>query len=297
MSKKSNEFQNVKKTNSEGKSVNKGKKPVSSKFKKGFNKENFVESLKSVEKIKPKSDNLYKNKSQKKLGNVGIEDIDNREKKEKVLKDKFNNKLVSKKKTSNIEEKLVWKPSCLLSPAPAIMVSCGDEIKSNIITIAWAGTINSTPPMVSISIRKSRFSYEIIKRTKEFVINMPNSDLAYETDFCGIKSGKDIDKFDVLGLTKGKSTKVQTPYIAECPINIECKVKKIIEMQSHDMFIAEIVSINLNKDLVNSKERLCIDKADLIAYSHGEYFDMGKSLGHFGFSVRKKKVAKKRKIK
>ena len=185
--------------------------------------------------------------------------------------------------------KLAWKPGTMLYPVPAVMVSCSDKKSvNNIITIAWTGIICSDPAMVYISVRPERHSYNIIKDSMEFVINIPNRKLAFAADFCGVKSGRDIDKFDHLGLTPQKSHVIDTPMILECPVNIECKVKSIMELGTHDMFISEIVCVNVDEKLVDETGKLHLNSADLICYNHGEYRTLADSLGHFGFSVRKK---------
>ncbi len=190
--------------------------------------------------------------------------------------------------------KQLWKPSTILNPVPVVMVTCADaEGKPNIITIAWAGTINSEPPMVSISVRKERYSYELIKNKGEFIINIPNRKLAFVTDLCGVKSGRDNDKFSLAGLTAETASNVSVPLIKECPVNIECRVKHVISLGSHDMFISEIVAVNVDESLIDEKGKMDMGKADLICYSHGEYWSLEKSLGYFGYSVTKKKTLKR----
>lgn len=188
-----------------------------------------------------------------------------------------------------IMSKLMWKPGTMLYPVPAVMVSCvNSEGAKNIVTIAWTGIICSDPAMLYISVRPERHSYNMIKETGEFVINIPNRKLAFATDFCGVKSGKNIDKFEHLKLTPAKSNIVAAPYIDECPINLECKVKDIVKLGTHDMFIAEIMCVNVDEALLDSTGKLHLNKADLICYTHGEYRALEDPLGHFGFSVRKK---------
>lgn len=182
-----------------------------------------------------------------------------------------------------------WKPGNMLYPVPAVMVSCANEIEDNIITIAWTGTICSSPPMVYISVRKERYSYNIIKETGEFVINIPTKEVVKETDKAGVFSGRKIKKFDNLGLTKAKSKEIKVPYIKECPIALECVVKNIIELGSHDMFLAEVVAVNVDKKYIDEKGRFHLEKANPIVYSHGEYYTLGQVLGKFGYSVKKKK--------
>lgn len=185
--------------------------------------------------------------------------------------------------------KITWKPGTMLYPVPAVMVSCRYENVDNIITIAWAGTVCTNPPMVSISIRPERYSYELIKKSGEFVINIPGKSLAFATDYCGVKSGRDIDKFQTLNLTKEEATVVNVPMIKEAPVAIECKVKDIISLGSHDMFIAEVVAVNVDENLLDESGKLHLDKAELICYNHGQYCVAKDSLGKFGFSVEKKK--------
>lgn len=190
--------------------------------------------------------------------------------------------------------KQVWKPSTMLNPVPAVMVSCADkEGNPNIITIAWAGTINSNPPMVSISIRKERYSHAIIKETGEFVINLTTRALTFATDFCGVKSGRDTDKFEAMKLTPEKASIVNVPLIKESPLNLECVVKQVIELGSHDLFVAEVVATNVKEELLDENGKLDLKKADLICYSHGEYFALSKPLGFFGYSVTKRKNLKR----
>mgnify|MGYP002931336873 FL=1 len=189
-----------------------------------------------------------------------------------------------------------WKPGNMLNPVPAVMVSCADrEGKPNIITIAWAGTVCTNPPMVSISVRPERYSYPILKETGEFVINLTTKELAFATDYCGVKSGRDVDKFKETGLTREKAEKVKAPMIAEAPVSIECKVKEIRELGSHHMFIAQVAAVHADEKYMDEKNRFDLNRARPIVYSHGEYLGTGKKLGTFGYSVKKaKKQAKKR---
>ncbi len=182
----------------------------------------------------------------------------------------------------------------MLNPVPAVMVSCGDGTQNNIITIAWTGIINSDPPMTYISVRKERFSHDIIKRTGEFVINLTTDKLAFATDYCGVKSGRDVDKFREQGLTPEKSCVVGCPSIAESPVNLECRVTEIKQLPSHDMFIAEIVSVSVDEDIIDEKDRICLEEAGLIAYSHGHYYRLRRQeTGRFGYSVMKPKTRKR----
>jgi flavin reductase (DIM6/NTAB) family NADH-FMN oxidoreductase RutF len=186
-------------------------------------------------------------------------------------------------------EKEYWKPGNMLYPIPAVMVSCGKiDDKPNIITIAWAGTICSSPAMVSISIRKERYSYDLIKENKEFVINLVTKDLLKQADYCGVKSGRDVDKFSKMRLTPMMAKKVSAPLIAESPVNIECIVKDIIPLGTHDMFLAEVVSVAVDKKHMDKEGRFHLNQSGLIVYSHGEYYGLGELLGKFGYSVKKK---------
>ncbi|MBQ7707773.1 MAG: flavin reductase family protein [Lachnospiraceae bacterium] len=188
-----------------------------------------------------------------------------------------------------------WKAGNMLYPVPAVMVSCQrNGEKPNIITVAWAGTICSDPAMVSISIRSERYSYDIIKDSGEFVINLVNTDLTRACDWCGVRSGRDYDKFKELKLSEYKSEFMAVPAIDESPVNIYCKVKKIEKLGSHDMFIAEVAGVTVDDKYMDEKGRFDLKAANLMAYSHGEYFSLGKKLGQFGYSV-KKKVNKKKK--
>jgi len=193
-----------------------------------------------------------------------------------------------------------WKPGTLIYPLPAVMVSCGTTPEEyNIITVGWVGTLCTTPPICYISIRPERHSYDIIKRNMEFVINLTNKDLAKATDWCGIRSGEHNNKFEVMNLTPGKSKVIKTPIIDESPISIECKVKEIVPLGSHHMFIADVVNIQAdNKYFEPSTGQFDMQKANLIAYAHGNYYELTKHIGKFGWSVEKKKTkAKSRKRK
>lgn len=185
--------------------------------------------------------------------------------------------------------KELWKPGNMLYPLPVIMVSVADENGNpNIITLAWAGTICSDPPMVSISVRPERYSYPIIKRTGEFVINLTTKDLAYATDYCGVKSGRDTDKFKEMNLTPIAASCVKAPMIEESPVNIECRVKDIIPLGSHDMFLAEVVAVHADEKYMDEQHKFHLEEAEPIVYSHGAYLKCGEQLGTFGYSVRKK---------
>ncbi len=190
--------------------------------------------------------------------------------------------------------KTIWKPGTFINPVPAVMVSCGTMEKSNIVTVAWAGTINSDPAMCYISLRPSRYSYNIIKESGEFVINLTNRELAKATDWCGCRTGAKYDKFKEMGLTKEKGKFVKCPIIKESPASIECKVKEIKKLGSHHMFIAEVLSVDVDDKYIDKNGAFDISKCDLISYANGGYYLQGKKLGKFGFSVQKKKKTKKK---
>ncbi len=185
--------------------------------------------------------------------------------------------------------KRYWKPGTVLYPLPAVMVSCGDFEKNemNIITIAWTGIINTNPPMTYISVRPERHSYDMIKENMEFVINLTTKDLSYVTDFAGVKSGRDYNKFEHLGLKPYKSKEVKAPSIYECPISLECKVFEIKELGSHHMFMAEIVSVTVDDKYFDEKDKFLFNALTPLVYSHGEYFGIGDKVGKFGYSIKK----------
>lgn len=185
-------------------------------------------------------------------------------------------------------EKEVWKPGTLVYPVPAVLVSCSDGKKDNIFTVAWTGTICTDPAMTYISVRKERFSYDIIKKTGEFCINLTTKDLAFATDYAGVKSGRDEDKIKTLGLHLNKGKNDFAKIVEESPVNIECKVKEIKELGSHDMFLAEVVCVNVDKKYFDDTNKFDMSKCGLIAYMHGKYYELGNELGKFGFSVKKK---------
>ena len=190
--------------------------------------------------------------------------------------------------------KVTWKSGTFIYPLPAVMVSCGTMEESNIITVAWTGIINTDPAMCYISVRPTRHSYEMIKKTGEFVINLTTKDLAYATDWCGVKTGAKVDKFKEMKLTKEKANFVNCPMIKESPVSVECKVKEIRELGSHHMFVAEILGINADEKYINENGAFDISKCNLIAYSNGNYYSLGKKIGRFGFSVQKKKKTAKK---
>ena len=187
-------------------------------------------------------------------------------------------------------EKQSWKPGNMLYPVPVVMVSCQREgEKPNIITVAWAGTICSDPPMLSVSVRPERYSYSILRESGEFVVNLVAKELARAADYCGVRSGRDTDKFKNMGLTPCASRVIAAPGILESPVNIECRVKEVKELGSHHMFLAEVVNVTVSGEYMDERGRFCLNSAGMVAYSHGEYFVMGERLGGFGFSVKKEK--------
>lgn len=190
-------------------------------------------------------------------------------------------------------EKVSWRGGALVAPVPAVMVSLGDMEKSNIITVAWCGITNTVPPKTYISVRPERHSYEILKEKREFVINLTPAALTKKADFCGMYTGRKVDKFKECSFTKEKATKIDAPMIGECPISIECRVTDIIPLGSHDMFLADILAVNVEKALLEG-DKLCINRAHLCAFAHGEYYKLGERIGKFGFSVKKKKIQRKK---
>ena len=191
--------------------------------------------------------------------------------------------------------KQTWKPGNMLYPLPAVMVSVTDGMgNDNIITVAWAGTVCTNPPMVSISVRPSRFSYEMIRKTREFVINLTTEKLAFATDYCGVRSGRDVDKFKEMNLTKEKADFVKAPMIGEAPVSIECRVKEIKELGSHHMFLADVLAVHAEDGFIDKNKKFLLNDARLLVYSHGEYMATGKTIGTFGYSVKKQKKNKKK---
>lgn len=194
--------------------------------------------------------------------------------------------------------KQMWKPGNMVYPVPAVMVTVADgEKRPNIITVAWTGTTCTNPPMAYISVRKERYSHGILTETGEFVINLTTEALAFATDYCGVRSGRDVDKFKELNLTAIPAQTVGAPLIAESPVNIECRVKQVLELGSHDMFLADVTAVHADESYMDERGRFHLQKADPIVYSHGEYFGLGRSVGTFGYSVRKKAKQKTQKQK
>ncbi|MCI6121855.1 flavin reductase family protein [Bariatricus sp. SGI.161] len=190
----------------------------------------------------------------------------------------------------------IWRPGNMLYPLPAVMVSAADrEGNSNILTVAWTGTICSDPAMLYISVRPERYSYHMIKETGEFVVNLTTEKLAYATDWCGVRSGRDVDKWKEMKLTKGKAEKLEyAPIIQESPVNIECKVTEVKELGSHHMFLAEVKAVQVDEKYMKKNGKFELNSTGLLTYSHGEYLSLGTSLGTFGWSVRKKEMKKKK---
>lgn len=185
--------------------------------------------------------------------------------------------------------KELWKPGNMLYPLPVVMVSMADKNgKTNIITIAWAGTVCTNPPMVSISVRPERYSYPILKETGEFVINLTTKELAFATDYCGVKSGRDVDKFKEMKLTPLKAKEVKAPLIQESPVNLECRVREILPLGSHHMFLADVAAVHADEKYMDEKHKFHLEKAEPIVYFHGAYLACGEQIGTFGYSVKKK---------
>ena len=195
-------------------------------------------------------------------------------------------------------DKIDFKGSVILNPVPVVLITSKNSAgKTNVFTVGWTGTINTKPPMLYISIRPERLSYEYIKESMEFVVNLPSSDLVKKVDYCGVRTGKKNDKITEMGFTLKEGHNVLTPYIDECPVNIECKVKSIIPLGTHDMFIAEVVASHVNEDLLDEKGKIHFENANIMSYCHGEYFPLSKKpIGSFGFSVMKKKTKKRRRL-
>lgn len=195
-----------------------------------------------------------------------------------------------------VSERKILNAGTLLAPLPAVMVSCGTPEKANVLTVAWTGILNTKPPMTYISVRPTRYSYGIIKESGEFVINLTTSKMVRETDFCGVKSGRDTDKLKKCGLHPAAASAVKAPLIEESPLALECRVTEIKPFGSHDMFIAEILAVNVDDRYIDSKGKINLNQAGLMAYSHGEYFALGRKLGSFGYSVAKRGSKTKQKF-
>lgn len=186
-------------------------------------------------------------------------------------------------------KKIQWKGGALLAPIPPAMVTCGTEEEKNVLTIAWTGIINTIPPKTYISVRPSRHSYRLIKENGEFVINLTTSSMIRAADFCGVRSGKDLDKFEACGLETEPGFTVKAPVLSQSPVSLECRVTQIIPLGSHDMFLADITAVDVDPQYLDKNGKLCLSRSHLAAFAHGEYFELGKKIGSFGFSVRKKR--------
>lgn len=191
--------------------------------------------------------------------------------------------------------KVSWKPGAMLSPVPPVLVSCSDGERDNLITVGWTGIICTEPAKTYISLRPERFSYEIISKSREFIINLPSSHIIRSIDFCGVRSGRRLDKFKECRLTKEKATQVACPAVAESPISIECRVTDIVKLGTHDMFMADIIAVNVDERYIDEKGKLRIEQCSLAAYAHGSYFALGKKIGSFGYSVKKKQTKNRKK--
>ncbi|MFR7476525.1 flavin reductase family protein [Frisingicoccus sp.] len=189
-----------------------------------------------------------------------------------------------------------WKPGNMVYPLPAVLVSCGDKAGNiNVMTAAWTGTICSDPPMVYVSVRKERYSHHMIQETGEYVINLTTEKLAWATDFCGVRSGRDMDKFKEMKLTPVQGELEYAPMVAESPVSIECRVTNVMELGSHDMFMAEVTAVYVDEQYMDEKGTFHLEKAAPLVYSHGQYYGLGRHLGGFGYAVRKKPVKKRKK--
>lgn len=199
------------------------------------------------------------------------------------------------KEGARVWKKQQWKPGNMLYPLPAVLVTATDKRgRDNIITVAWTGTVCTNPPMVYISVRPERYSYHMIEETGEFAINLTTEALASAADYCGVKSGREVDKFQELHLTRQQASEISAPLVGESPVNIECKVRECKKLGSHHMFLADVACIHVSEEYMDKNGKFCLDRAKPIAYSHGSYFSLGKTLGTFGFSIRKKRKSKKK---
>lgn len=190
----------------------------------------------------------------------------------------------------SVIKKVVWPGSTQLAPVPAVLVACGGcgEWKPNLITIAWAGVVCSKPPMVSIAVRPERYSYAIIRATGEFSINLPTAKMVKTVDWCGVVSGRDHDKFAATGLTPMPGSRIGVPIVAECPLALECKVNRILELGAHHLFLSEVVAVQVSEHLIDGNGRFNLEQDGLLSFAHGHYYNIGECLGHFGFAVRRK---------
>ena len=191
--------------------------------------------------------------------------------------------------------KIKWPGSVLLAPVPPVLVTCGQAETSNVLTVGWTGILNTKPPMTYISLRPTRLSYEIISETREFTINLSTVDLVKAVDFCGVRSGREVNKLEQMALEINPGDLIKSPMLAASPLSMECRVKEIIPLGTHDMFMSEILAVHVSEELLDANGKLHLDKAGLLAYVHGEYFGLGKKYGTFGYTVRKKRKKKKEK--
>ncbi len=186
--------------------------------------------------------------------------------------------------------RILWKGTVLTAPVPPVLVTCGTAEKANVLTVAWTGTVNSRPPMTYISLRPTRYSYGIIRETEEFAVNLTPAALVRAADFCGIHTGAKVDKFAECGLTKIPASQIGAPLIAECPVALECRVSQILPLGTHDMFLAKILAVSVDEALIDRNGKLRLERAGLAAFAHGDYYALGKRLGPFGLSVKKKRT-------
>jgi len=191
-------------------------------------------------------------------------------------------------------KKVTWPGATQLAPLPVVLVGVADRVRQNLLTVAWTGIVCSTPPMISISVRKERFSHPMLTESREFTVNLPTAAQAEKVDYCGVVSGRDADKFAVCGFTPVPGETVRAPLVAECPVNLECRVRQILELGSHDLFLADILAVRVDESLIGGDGRLRLESADLLAYVHGHYHRVADAIGHFGFSVRRKPGAETR---
>jgi flavin reductase (DIM6/NTAB) family NADH-FMN oxidoreductase RutF len=190
--------------------------------------------------------------------------------------------------------KIKWKGGALLCPVPPALVTCSDGERDNVLTVAWTGIVNTVPPKTYISVRPSRHSYKIIKESGVFAINLTTRSLVRSADYCGVYTGAKVDKFAKCSLTRERASEIDCPIIAQSPLSLECRVTDIIPLGSHDMFLADIVAVDVDESLVDDKGKLHLERAQLAAYAHGDYFALGEKIGSFGYSVKKKHTGKKR---
>lgn len=192
----------------------------------------------------------------------------------------------------NVLSKITWNAGAMLAPLPAVLVTTKSGERRDVMTAAWTGIVNTKPPKTYISVRKSRLTHEILTESRTFVINLTTEELAFAADFCGVRSGRDVDKFEKCALSTTPATKIDGLLLERSPVSVECRVTDVVELGSHDMFLADILCVDVNEELVDKEGRLALERAGLIAYVHGQYFTLGKKIGKFGWSVEKKKKGK-----